>query len=196
MNIIDEFRGNSNIVFILPHDKYSGYTAKIVKEVLQGYERICYVTISKSYKSVLEKFKNEGIGCRNIYFVDAITKTVSSKPHILELLMPAKKVKSKYFFVTNPKALIELSLAISDLLENRRNELVVLDSVNTLMIYNENKEIMKFLHYVMAKISENRCKGIFLFAADEKKSTLVKEISLFADKVIDLRKESFTISSC
>ena len=79
--------------------------------------------------------------------------------------------------------LTDVSAAISRALQNQ-NALLLLDDVSSLAIYNENTNVLKFLQGTIIRLQKQNAKGIFLMLDDNKKEDMIKDLSLFTDKII------------
>jgi len=171
---------NQIIVLIIPEENYTERLINIVKEMNQLDGKICYISLNRPYNSLLTSFKKAGINTDNIYVIDAITRTA-------QLALKCDNCE----FVSSPGALTELSVTISNLMETGRFKYIIFDSLSTLLVYESDNTIAKFVHFLMAKVRVVGCNAIFTCLKQDADSILVKDINMFADKVINFEKWQF-----
>ncbi|MBU0763103.1 MAG: hypothetical protein KKD39_08775 [Candidatus Altiarchaeota archaeon] len=85
----------------------------------------------------------------------------------------------------------ELSVSISKLMDAGTCKLIFFDSLSTLLVYESDTTIAKFVHFLMAKVRVTGCNAIFTCLKQDADSLLVKDINMFADRVIDVEKWNF-----
>ncbi len=128
-----------------------------------------YVTLSRPFRKVLEDFGESGADTSKIFFIDGSGSGGTD-------------LKNCKFL--EGESLTELSLAISAVLAAKNPDFYVIDSITTMLIYNDNETVEKFVHYVSTK-AENMGKTLVLVSVDEEKTNkLVPAITQFCDKVI------------
>ena len=67
--------GSSQVILsILSNEYYNESLIKIMKQLENG--KICYVTLNKTSESLIRNFKSNKISTKNIFFIDAVTKSV------------------------------------------------------------------------------------------------------------------------
>lgn len=163
------------LVLIIPNKDYQKRVTDLTKDIAKLSEKICYVSLNKPYKTLLKNFTDAGIDTTKFIFIDAITKTAEMPP-----------VVENCEFVSSPGALTELSLAISNTLETKGVNLIVFDSLSTMLVYEDENIVTKFVHSLMAKIRVMGCRGIFTCLKQDSDTVLLKDVNMFADKIIDI----------
>ena len=163
---------------------------------LLNSEKICYITLNKTYRSLKAFFNKRNISSEKITFVDGITKTIFYND-----------TKDNCYYVHSPGALIELETIISGLLREDFKYLIF-DSVSDLLTYKDVYEVEKFIENVSNLLNINKCKGFFCGIsrykyAEENRITellphgsdktdlksLIEEQIIPIDKIVDLRKK-------
>ncbi len=135
-----------------------------------------YVSLNKGYKVLSKKMQSLGIDNSNIYFIDAISKTVGK---------PVTAVNCT--FLSSSHLLTELSLAITAAINTGKFDFLFFDSLSTLLIYNEMKTAEKFSQYIINKIRENDLGSILISLKNDKEAQkLMPILTLFCDGCIDL----------
>lgn len=171
MDIKSEIKNNNVILIVTPGVEYNNLIVDMAKSV--SGKNVCYVTLNKTFDSLKELFDKNKINYEKFVFIDGISKTIKNMPD---------QAKACYF-ISNPAALTELSLKINSLI-NHGFEFIVFDSITSLLVYEKNAPVSRFIGSVVAKVRESKVKGLF-YALDLKdQENLIQEISMFVDKVV------------
>jgi hypothetical protein len=70
--------------------------------------------------------------------------------------------------------------------EDKENMLLILDSVSTMLIYNESTVMILFLHMLINKIQLNEATGILFSAKNAVDPIVSSQITAFSDSVHSL----------
>jgi len=184
MNLKEELQSKQNIVLIIPNEKYPDAVLSVTEELLSLEGDFLYVSVNKPCNDILKPFEKKR-QAEKFYCIDCISRTFSPA-HTAKL--EQEKSLSKFYFIDNPHSLTQLGLAITKMLENKKIKQLLFDSISTLLIYSEEKEVMKFIHHIMSKVRETECKAVFTSLKEDVSSMLVKEITLFADAIIEFKE--------
>ena len=176
MRLKKEVGKGRTVLVIVPTELYRKTLTDFVKQAAKGYKSILYVTLNDSHDVLVRDFKNRGINPDKFYFVDARTEVSTPEPR------PAKNC----IFVSSPEALTELKIAITKSHEKHEPEIVFLDSLSTLLSYLSDGIVARWAHDVITKFKESNTAAIFLCLKRDEESYLVKDIAMFADKVIHI----------
>jgi archaellum biogenesis ATPase FlaH len=177
---IDETDSSQILVLIMPEENYTDHLLMVVKEIGKLPGKICYISLNRPYNSLIKTFQHVGLDMNRIHFIDAITKTA-------QIITKCDECD----FVTSPGALTELSVTISKLMDTGDYKYIIFDSLSTLLVYESDTTIAKFVHFLMAKVRVAGCSAVFTCLKQDANSILIKDINMFADKVIDLEKWHF-----
>ncbi len=176
MELLKEFSSNQTLLLLVPSTEYNDVVVDVAKQLSDA--SVGYVTLNKTFDSLKDLFKKRGVNIENILFIDAITKTIKK----------AESSTKGCYFVSSPSALTELSLAIDKFLRHEFKYLVF-DSITNLLIYQSKVPVSKFLSNLVNKIRETETKAVFYALSIKEQEALIKESSMFVDKVIDLEKK-------
>ncbi len=168
---------NQNIILIVPEEKYQNTIQALLKELVSAKKTIVFISVNKTKKALEKELKENKISTEKIYFVDCVSKSISKGK------ISWSDEKNQY--VDNPTSLTQISLAVFKLFDQTKMDYLVLDSINTLLIYNEEKEVLKFVHHTTGKLKENNKTGVFVYLKEEMNQTLLKKFSQFSDKIIE-----------
>ena len=174
MNIQNELKNNSILILIIPTTTYSKVIMDTAKQISKN--SVCYITLNKTYKSLIGSFKKHNIDTKNMYFIDGITNVVIEK----------SKDSSKCIFLGAPNKLNELNINISKVLESGKIKYMLFDSLSTLLIYEKPMTVVKFAHALTSKLRSWDIAAVFSILKEDITPDLSKSLYMFADKVVDL----------
>ncbi|VVC04385.1 Uncharacterised protein [Candidatus Burarchaeum australiense] len=135
-----------------------------------------YITVNRPYDSLISLLKREGIDTSKIFFIDLITKTARDAP----------ERRGNCIFMGNASNLTDLSVAISQAVSVDPNakKFIYLDSLSTMLIYNEAGSLSKFSHFLTSRLREWNVDGVFISLDSESDRTLTNTLSQFCDRVV------------
>jgi hypothetical protein len=171
MDVEKELLNNKTLLIVLPSSRYSQSVLKIAKK-LTG-KKVLFITLNKTYPFVEELLNKNGCDTKYCFFIDAISSALKN----------VKKQK-KCYFLKNPSALTELSIAISESMG--KFEYVIFDSISTLMIYNNPSSVEKFVSSITNKLRTGGLKSVFFILEGEKS---LKAMSMFFENVLEPKDE-------
>jgi hypothetical protein len=172
---ISEKKLNKEVILVsINSEKYNDILFKLVKQIKN--KKVCFLTTNKGYNALIEIFKNKKINEKNFYFIDCVTKAVTS----------TKKEKN-CTFLSSPQAIDELALECSKAIANGF-DIVLVDSLSTLMIYHPDKNLTHLVHNLINQTKEkNKTRLILTISNKDEKSYLFEKVSLMSDEVIKLK---------
>ena len=168
---------NQVMVLLIPEEDYLQQLLKVVTQLADEANRICFISLNRPYTSLTSLFEKNNVDAKKFYFIDAITKTAELPPET-----------ENCSFISSPGALTELSVEVSSIIENEEFDYLLFDSLSTLIVYETDAVITKFIHFLMAKVRVASCKAIFTCLKQDMQTNLIRDINMFADKIIDLDK--------
>lgn len=170
------------LVLVVPEHNYTEKILAVVADMVGMGINLCYISLNRPCSSLMSTFKKAGVNTDSIHFIDAITKTAVNTEDTKQCS-----------YVSSPGALTELSVKISKIVDKKEYDYIIFDSLSTLLVYESDSTIAKFVHFLMAKVRVASCNAIFTCLNQDAESILIKDINMFADKVIDMEKWSFKI---
>jgi len=159
------------ILLVISNKDYSSRMKDIVSSASSSYSRICYVSLNKPYSVISESLKKQGIDTKKFFFIDCTENHADEK---------AGQVVN----VSSPKALTEMSITIGKVLELGKIEAMVFDSLSTLLVYEDPSTVVKFTHSLISSLRGKKVSGVLVCLEGGKNAELVKDISMFADRVV------------
>lgn len=163
-------------LLIIPNKEYQEDALRLTKQLSARYEKICYVSLNELYGSLKKTFSGNGIPMQKFFVVDAITRRTDA----------CRKAEGSCFFVSSPNSLIELSLAITDAMRTQGSQLLLFDSVSTLLIYESADIVTKFMHSLVGKVKEAGADSIFIALQSDIDSETVKDLEMFVNETLTM----------
>ncbi len=157
-------------LFMISNKDYDSKIRDIVSSASSSYKRICYVSINKPYSVISDSLKKQGIDIKKLFFVDCTGNPCKTEGQVVR--------------VSSPKALTEMSITINKVLELGRIEALIFDSLSTLLIYADPSTVVKFTHSLISSLRGKKASGVLVCVEGGKNAELVKDISMFADRVV------------
>jgi archaellum biogenesis ATPase FlaH len=155
----------ASLLIITPVEKLQEKTDYIVKSFrdMPGI----YVSLNKTQKSTENIFRKSGINTKKIFFIDCVT---------------SKKTEGDILHIASDR-LDLLDSAVSAFIKNiKGKKFLVIDALSTLLIYNNENNVAKFVKKMTEYASENDVQVIAL-SPKTKGEELLKKIFNFFDKV-------------
>jgi hypothetical protein len=175
MDVEKELSKNQVVLMIMPADGYNNTIIKHLKKLSK--KTVCFVTLSKTYESMKEIFKKNKINSGNIVVIDAISKSLRKVPDQTD----------GCYFVSSPNSMTELEIAVLKVLRHGF-EYLVFDSLSTMLVYQKNAPVAKFVSALANNARQNNAKALFYTAKSAEQSQMVGEVSTMVDKAIYLSK--------
>jgi len=126
-----------------------------------------YISLNKTQKSTEEILKKAGVNVDKLFFIDCVT---------------TEKVRDDVLHIT-PEQLDVLSSAVDAFIKDIPGEkFLVIDALSTLLIYNNENKVAKFVKDVTSHASDNDVK-IVAFSPKTQGEELLNKIFNFFDKV-------------
>jgi KaiC/GvpD/RAD55 family RecA-like ATPase len=131
-----------------------------------------YVTLNKPTATLRKNLEKGGVSMEKIFFLDSITST-------------AAEVTESCYYLGKMQELSELCLAISKLVSERKDiKFLLLDSVSTLLIYNDSKSVTRFCHLVTEKLRRWGLSGAFVSVEMGEGADMVAQLAQFCDAYV------------
>ena len=169
---------NKNIIFLIPKETYQVELLNIVKIAADKFNRIVYLSINKPAEKVIEVLKENNIYTEKFLFVDAVNIQVAATIGYHNIA-----------FINSPENFEKFNQEFNQLVDKEKFECIIFDSVSTMLIYKNQSTIIKFIHDFIKKISIENASVVFTCLLEDINSALVKDITMFVDKVIEIAKD-------
>ncbi len=160
-------------LYVIDSGKFFDGVTKVLKKESKK-RNIIYVTTNKPYKSLVNSLEDKKIKTDNIFFIDCISKEVGE----------SGKDEDNCLYLDSPKSLTSMSIAINESIENIDGEkTLILDSLSTLLIYNDARTMGKFSNFLVNKMRSLEADAVILTLESDVDKDIIKKIQSFVDKV-------------
>jgi KaiC/GvpD/RAD55 family RecA-like ATPase len=129
--------------------------------------------LNKPFVVLSKAFGKAGIASGSIFFVDAVTNVASAEQDATHSCLGSR--------IDLGNLCIGISKAVS---RNGQEKFLILDSLSTLLIYNDPKTVAKFAHLLTEKMRRWGLSGSLLTVDTDTERELVSQIAQFCDKVV------------
>lgn len=168
---------NPVLIFLLSQKNYTEQLFEVINGLismnLKG--RICYVLLNKPYASIVQELERRGIDRKRFFFIDAVTSSVQT---------PGER--EDCVFVDDPTALTDLNIAVTTAFDKKMCDSALFDAISTLVIYQDAHRVIMFSHTIINKVRIMNKRTVFILLKEESGTELVKDLSMFADRVVDV----------
>ena len=162
--------GNSNAFMV---------TASTMVPLMQMFEMGgVYISGSRSALEMIEAFETIGIDVSHIQFIDLVSSGI---------LCVTDVDRTNIHFVDSPIMLESVLLRTLYLLRTTTLErnFVILDSVNSLAIYNEDRMLAEYLHTFINTFRQREVLSIILNVPDQTPPLVLSNLDLYCTDLID-----------
>jgi KaiC/GvpD/RAD55 family RecA-like ATPase len=170
--VVNALKADSIIILSLQSKEYREDQKASVHLAAGTFKKTCYITLNDPYESIVGKASAEDI--RKIFFIDCVTSTIK-KPS------PAKNV----VFVSSPRSLTEISIALKKIIYGEKTDAVVFDSISALMVYEQQLPSLKFIHSLVLTLREGKQKALLIILKEDAKDELMKDLTMFVDRIVE-----------
>lgn len=162
-----------NFLLLVSSENYMSHVIKILKEVYDEQEQICYVCYSRTFKSVVNLFHKSDINDQNVFFIDCLSRSLMK-------VSPTFQCK----FVSSPAKTNEILDQLKKIGEVFQFKNMIFDSVSNLKDYLGEKESVTFISEVAKICDAKGYVGIFTALVEDKEEPLIQKIQKVVDKTI------------
>jgi len=180
IDILQEIIKNRFLLILLEEIEYLQKLEEIIKSVEKTKTEICYVCLSKPYTDVMEDLKSKGIDTTNFFFIDVLTSHYKEPEPV-----------DNCIFIPAPTDLTAIRVAIKKAVEEKKRNVILFDTISTLLVYQKTSSIVKFTHHLLTEESQENVKKLFIVLKGdtvpiEDSQRLIKDLTMFADKTLEL----------
>jgi len=134
------------------------------------------LSLSEPQMLLKKGLEKKGIDTSGHLFIDCVTASATGRPGDEE----------NCFYLNKCSDLTGMGIAVTKALsavEDKENMFLILDSVSTMLIYNESTVMIRFLHMLINKIQLNEATGILFSAKNAVDPIVSSQIAAFSDSV-------------
>jgi archaellum biogenesis ATPase FlaH len=139
-----------------------------------------YVTFNRPYSTLKKAVEDQGLNLSKMFFIDLITESAGGKAE--------KSTGDRCFYVSSPKNLTELSILIEQAMLRlpKEKRFVFIDSISTMLIYNDADTVLRFIHSLTGKMRLLGITGIIFLLEKESDEKFLAQVAQFCDRVINI----------
>jgi len=134
-----------------------------------------YVSLNKPYETICEELDKNNLDCKEFYCIDGVSKETGKFSNT-----------NKVFCLEDPSSLTELSLLIKTLCNEDKIKFIILNSLYTLLLYNDAEAVEKFLHKLLNKARKSNVSVAIMSPKEKSKEDIFADITQFCDHEIEL----------
>ena len=166
-------------IFIIPNKIYQEKLLEIIKSAVQEFKgKLLYISINKPAEKIIETMKKNDVDSREIFFIDAVSKDIQ-----------ADISDHGIAYISSPQNFAQFNADLMQILEKEKPECLIFDSLSTILLYQPDLVIVRFTHDLIARLIVAHACGKFTCLLEDINSTLIKDVSMFADSVIDMGEQ-------
>ncbi|PIU21484.1 MAG: hypothetical protein COT15_01955 [Candidatus Diapherotrites archaeon CG08_land_8_20_14_0_20_34_12] len=173
-----DIKENSQILVIETNEDMQTVRKEIVLSLTNSYFSGVYFTTNMPAETLQADLKVADIDINKLQFIDSITK---------ESVGDHTEDTKTVTYLESPTQLSDLNILIERALSRLQGskKFVFVDSVTTLLIYNQEKSVEKLIHRIVEK---NRLKKIVtvILVTKSTNQELIQCIAQFCDKIITI----------
>lgn len=155
--------------------RYQDAVVELLRYFTSKVSRGIYVSLNKPFAVLTKTFEKAGIAASSLFFVDGITN------------VPALEEGSSHTCLGSGVDLSNLCIGISKAVNRFSEEkFLILDSLSTLLIYNDPKTVAKFAHLLTEKMRRWNTSGSLLTVQMNAEGDVVSQLAPFCDKVVKI----------
>jgi len=181
---------NKIVLFLVDPKMYMKRNLSILKILVnQNKFSGIYITVNRPFNTLIQIMKDDSIDTKKIFFIDCITKMVPTTNKISLSSKNKLERTENCIFVPSPSRLTEIGLALSEVLtgtKNPKDKFLYLDSLSTLLIYNDLETIVKFVHFLTTRIRLFGIVGIIMCVEKIMEEKLFNILSEICDIIIEV----------
>jgi len=173
---LDSLPKKSLLLVIVPAEFYHAVSMLILRHWMDiSQDAGTYVSLNRPFNNLMDSLATAKIDERKLFFVDCVTKNELDIPNC--------------YFLKSQQNLKNLQLAISSLVKTRKPRFLILDSLNTVSLYNPREKTKEFTNFLVNKARASQMDMILLATENNENKEQLQELSALCDRVIDLSEE-------
>lgn len=151
---------------------------QFIRKLQAEDRRVVFVSADRPYTSILQSLQAEGVDADAMHFIDAVSSMNGAAPTIRP---------SNVTFLPSPTMLEMLAMRIEQVAQRIGGAAhVVVDSLDTLSLYNGAQPVQEFSHYLANRLRSHGVPGDFVLRDGPASRALLELVVSFCDDRIEL----------
>jgi archaellum biogenesis ATPase FlaH len=159
-------------LIMVPFQQYNNVVMDVTKEVAGDHDRICYVTLNKTYRAMLARFDKYHIKPEKFHFLDLIT------PKVLEF-DPTERCT----FLESTTKLDSFAEKLITIVKQQGSKCLIFDSLSSFLVYKTDEEVLELFNYINAFLEDMNVNMVIFVLQEDSKRPAVKQMEMTVDKV-------------
>ncbi len=136
-----------------------------------------YVSLNKPYVAI-KRILEPQISLDIMFVIDGTTKLTGGKSEKID----------RCLFIENISNLTDIAFILDQALDAITSErkFIVFDSLTTLLAYNSEDAVFKFMHYITGRMRMVGADGVFITLDQKSDMEFQSKLSMFCDKIIKI----------
>lgn len=130
-----------------------------------------YITLNKPCVTLQAAFGKAGVPAERVVYLDSITNT-------------AEHDTESCRYLGRMRELTDICVAVMKLASEKKVTFVLLDSVSTLLLYNDTKSVARFCHAVAEKLRSMGLSGALILVEMEEGKDMAAQLAQFCDAYV------------
>lgn len=138
-----------------------------------------YVSLTRPYEYILKALETAEVRSTDIYFIDCISQMAGKVPD---------KTEKNIVFIENPSSLEEVTMYLDRMFSrvSSPKKFLFIDSLSSLLIYNNEKSVKEFTHFIINKMRIEGVMGVLLSIKKKEADEMIEALTPMCDKIIRL----------
>jgi len=139
------------------------------------FGRGLYVTLNKPSTVLQSVYERAGLAQNSLVFLDSITNTTEHSTETCH-------------FLGRMRELTDLGIALARVMSEKEVKFVFVDSVSTLLIYNDSNSVARFCHAVTEKVRSLNLPAVMVLVEMEEGKGIAAQLAQFCDAYVEAVK--------
>ncbi len=166
------------IILVENMSNYNTINTRVAKYFVDKGMHGIYVTVNKNIDELVNALEQEKVNIEGIQFIDTVTKMASDN----------EREGPNFYYLDSPKDMLGLSVTVEKAMAavKSKEKFLILDSLTTLLVYNKEGSVDKFVHSLASKVKAWNANGVFILMDTADKQT-ISTLAQFCDEVVKFR---------
>ena len=175
---LTDFGNNAAVSLVTDMAGYFPAIKGVVSHSNDSNLQCIYLTSTIPSNVIMAQLGSEDISTDNLNFIDCISFMVGSA---------SEKESEKTIYIESPSMLENIMLKIDIWLKRLKGKdvMLLLDSVNTLAMHNDDRLLSEFLHYVINNLRSRSVKTVILSVEGQTPEDIETILRLVCDETIE-----------
>jgi archaellum biogenesis ATPase FlaH len=154
---------------------YSQKILPVIMAVKHETDNILFISLNKTYKTLILELKKDNVDLSNYFFIDTITATVIEPVSVDNCL-----------FLPSADNIKNLYDSIIKIVKQKKIGIIIFDSLSSLTTYKNFEEITQLVTLLLGSLSALNCLSMFICLKVDEDSRLIQHVKMNIEKIIYL----------